>query len=673
MRHSLSPLLLSACLLLCSPLAAAAQPELLKVFLQGDSAQELKALVEANGGTVSHELHIIDAVGAWLTPQQLARVIESPLVGRYYDDLATPPAEQDDTDKASDCDVAGSLELEMQPSAISWTLYNKLSTPAPLRRLELGWPQELGAVASIALDNKPVVPENQPITATNPLTLEFEHSPTAAGPLLQGTAKLEISFTPPANSSTPHIARQSALELKVDFAGDCSIELLPAYDDNSENFYYNQVAGVEALQLLGVTGKGVTVAVIDSGLWEHPALALNTAGKSRIVAHYDAINDTQPEAVFDASGHGTHMSSVIAHSGPVTHKGRETGSYKGVAPDVSLAAVKAFDVAGQGDFLDIVRAVQWVVDNKDKYNIKVLNLSFAARPRWHYWQDPINQAIMRAWAAGITVVAAAGNEGPDPMTIGSPGNLPYIITVGAVTDSWTPETRDDDYIPDFSSRGPTPNAHIKPDLVAPGGHITGITRPGSGLTKEHPEYQLGTGEFVMTGSSQAAALVSGIVALLLQLEPDLTPDDIKCKLTSSADPALNKDGLLAYSPFVQGNGYVNATRAVTLGERGCGNPELDIQRDIRGEGHFTGPAIIDENGEVSLPGLATMLSTEPTEKGYSKNRRWGVKAHIERMDNPPSPPFPPARNAGEATPFDWMEVYLQERALIEELSRKHPQ
>ena len=156
----------------------------------------------------------------------------------------------------------------------------------------------------------------------------------------------------------------------------------------------------------------------------------------------------------------------------MTNAGIATGAFKGVAPDVSLVSVKAFDIAGQGDFLDIVRAIQWVVDNRAKYDIRVLNLSFAARPRWHYWLDPINQAVMRAWASGITVIAAAGNEGPEAMTIGSPGNLPFIITVGAVTDSWTPDNKDDDYIPDFSSRGPTPSAHIKPDLVAPGGHIT---------------------------------------------------------------------------------------------------------------------------------------------------------------------------------------------------------
>ncbi|MFC1579184.1 S8 family peptidase [Pseudomonadota bacterium] len=669
MRYALLPLLLAACLLPCGPLEATEQPELLKVFLQGGPAPELKALVEANGGTVSHELHIIDAVGAELSPRQLERVIESPLVSRYYDDLSTsPPVDNDPQDKISDCDVAGSLELEFHPTGISWTLYNKQDAPVPLRRLELGWPQEIGTVTAIALGNELIGPEDQKMGATNPLVLEFRDSPTAPGPSLVGIEKLVISFKAPATGAPPRSAKQRDFELKADFATDCSTELMPAYDNNHENFYYNRVAGVEALQLHGVTGKGVTVAVIDSGLWEHPALARDTAGKQRIIARYDAINDSLPEEVFDASGHGTHMSSVIAHSGPVTLDGEATGSYKGVAPDVKLVSVKAFDVAGQGDFLDIVRAVQWVVDNKDKYNIRVLNLSFSARPRWHYWQDPINQAIMRAWAAGITVVAAAGNEGPDPMTIGSPGNLPYIITVGAVTDSWTPETRDDDYIPDFSSRGPTPNAHIKPDIVAPGGHITGVTRPGSGLTEEHPEYLLSTGEFVMTGSSQASALVAGIAALLLQLEPELSPDDIKCKLMSSAEPALNRDGLLAYSPFQQGNGYVNATRAVTLGEKGCGNPELDIQREIRGEGHFTGPAIVDEDGEASLPGLNTMLSPEPAAKGHSDNRKWGVKAHIEREDNLPTPP--PGSTVETASPFNWMELYLQEKAAIENLSQE---
>ena len=671
MRHSVVPFLVTVCLLLGGRPATAQQAEPLTVFLQGASAQALRELVEASGGSVTHDLHIIDAVGAQLSRQQLVQVLDSPLVSRYYDDLATPPPEEEPAER--DCDVAGSLQLQISRTGIGWTLFNKQPSPAALRRLEISWPKEAGTIAGIELGRQPVKLPTGNANANSPLVIDLPGTAQDTPTYLAGEEKLLVHLVPPATElpSASPLPKQRDFTLKADFGEDCSIELLPAYDNNHENFYYNSVAGVEALQLLGVTGKGVTVAVIDSGLWEHPALARDTSGNNRVVARYDAINDRTSEVVFDASGHGTHMTSVIAHSGPVTASGQATGSYKGVAPDVNLVAVKAFDVAGQGDFLDIVRAVQWVVDNREKYNIRVLNLSFSARPRWHYWQDPINQAIMRAWAAGITVVAAAGNEGPDSMTIGSPGNLPYIITVGAVTDSWTPETRDDDYIPDFSSRGPTPNAHIKPDLVAPGGHITGITRPGSGLTREHPEYLLDSGEFVMTGSSQASALVSGIVALLLQLEPDLAPDDVKCKLLSSAEPALNRDGLLAYSPFQQGHGYVNATRAVTLGEKGCGNPELDIQREIRGEGHFTGPAIVDEDGEVSLPGLSTMVSPEPAEKGFSDNRRWGVKAHIERQESPST--LPPDDPAGEAAPFDWMEVYIQEKAAIENLSRNRPQ
>lgn len=662
--------ILPACLALLQTQAMAqdASPEPLEVFLQGGNAQELRALVEASGGTVTHDLHIIDAVGARLSAAQLEQVIQSPLVGRYFDDLAITGPPEDGEQAKDSCDVDGSLELDFSPAGISWRLYNKQGTPAILKRLELQWPEQLGSAKSLSLGKEAIAIPPQTEGASNFLTVEFPDTIASPAPRLTETAALAINFHPGAAPASG--AKQDEFELKVDFTPDCSVELIPAYANNHENFYYNQMAGVEALHLHGITGKGVTVAVIDSGLWEHPDLARDTSGKNRIVARYDAITDTTPDEVFDASGHGTHMTSVIAHSGATTQAGAPTGTFKGVAPDVNLVSVKAFDVAGQGGFLDIVRAVQWVVDNRETYNIKVLNLSFSARPRWHYWLDPINQAVMRAWASGITVVAAAGNEGPEPMTIGSPGNLPYIITVGAVTDSWTPNDRDDDYIPEFSSRGPTPNAHIKPDLVAPGGHITGLTRPGSGLTDEHPEYILSSGEFVMTGSSQASALVSGIAALLLQLEPGLTPDDVKCKLMSSAEPAINDDGLLAYSPFQQGHGQVNATRAVTLGQSGCGNIELDIAQEIAGAGHFTGPAIVEADGIVSLPGLSGMVSPEPAAAGHSDIRRWGVKDHIERQDISPAGTAP---EPAASSPFNWIELYLEEKSAIESLSKKDQQ
>jgi serine protease AprX len=633
------------------------------VMLQGNSALELRRLVESHGGTVSHDLPIIDAVGAVVPRSRLAEILSSPLVKRHIDDLSLSDAPELPAreEPAVGCHVGGALELDISRTGFDWTLYNKDVTTASLTRLELGWPAGLGAIAQISLAGQVLPPALYREARSGALSLALD---ATSAPGLSGSGNLVVRFKPglPAGSALPE---QRQFTVKASFAGDCRAELVPAYENNHGDFYYATVVGASALHLLGVTGEGVTVAVLDSGLWEHEALARDTSGRYRVVARYDAITDTLGGPVFDESGHGTHMTSVLAHSGAVTENGKSTGGYKGIAPDVDLVAVKAFDLEGQGDFLDIVRAIQWVVDHRETYNIRVLNLSFAARPRWHYWLDPINQSIMRAWASGIAVVAAAGNEGPEPMTIGSPGNLPYIITVGAVTDSWTADSRNDDYIPDFSSRGPTPDAHVKPDIVAPGGHITGITRPGSTLTRQYPEYLLRTGEFVMTGSSQATALVSGVVALLLQLEPNLSPDEVKCKLITSADPAINRDGLLAYSPFEQGHGYVSATRAVTLGRRDCGEPKMDIRFEIDNLEHFQGPAIVLENGSVSLPGLAETLSPSASPKGLSDSRRWGVKEHIERLSA-----SSPLADSQPSPPFDWHGIYLEEKSRIEQLARE---
>ena len=652
----------SVCILIYPLAHATTAAEPLQVMLQGGTAPELRKLVETHGGTITHDLPIINAVGALLTPAQLEEVLESPLVERHIDDLSVeePPEKRDE----KPCDVSGSVELEINKTSVEWTLYNKRAETAILESLVFSWPKLLGNVEKLSLGDITIDPALDQNPQAHSLELQFANT---NAPVLLDKAKLKVSFKSPASPSSDMPIQQRDFELSASFYGPCSTELIPGYDNNHENFYYSSVAGADALHKQGITGKGVTVAILDSGLWEHEELRKNTAGKHRILARYDAIADIAGKEVFDESGHGTHLTSVIANSGYVSEKGSPTGTFKGIAPDVNLVAVKAFDVEGQGYFLDIIRGVQWVVNNRSTYDIRVLNLSFAQRPRWHYWEDPINQAVMYAWARGITVVAAAGNEGPEPMSIGSPGNLPYIITVGAVTDSWTPETRDDDYIPDFSSRGPTPSAHIKPDIVAPGGHITGITRPGSSLTLERPEYLLKTKEFVSTGSSQASAVVSGIAAILLQLEPDLNPDDVKCKLISSAEPAINRDGLLAYSPFQQGFGYVNATRAVTLGKRGCGNPDLNIQAELEHAEHFQGPATVDSDGATSLPDLEKIVSSEPSEKGMSRTRKWGVKEHIEREEKMPENIY-----SNENLPFDWQEMYFQEKAAIEKLARETP-
>ena len=132
------------------------------------------------------------------------------------------------------------------------------------------------------------------------------------------------------------------------------------------------------------------------------------------------------------------------------------------------------------------------------------------------------------------------------------------------------------------------------------------------------------------------------------------------KLLSSAEPAINNDGLLAYSPFQQGHGQVNATRAVTLGQTGCGNQELDLEQELAGIDHFEGPAIVDENGKSTLPGHETMISPQPADKGPSTSRKWGVKDHIERDESASETTM-----NDEESPFDWAKVYLREKAQIE--------
>ena len=162
------------------------------------------------------------------------------------------------------------------------------------------------------------------------------------------------------------------------------------------------------------------------------------------------------------------------------------GVYEGIAPGTNFLAARAFAEDGCGSYLSVIRALDWIVANRERLNIRVLNLSFSAPPQSYYWDDPLNQAVMAAWQAGITVVVSAGNAGPDPMTIGVPGNVPYVITVGAMTDNYTPYDLSDDRLASFSAAGPTYEGFVKPELIAPGGHITAWMPWDAYIPTHHP-------------------------------------------------------------------------------------------------------------------------------------------------------------------------------------------
>lgn len=279
------------------------------------------------------------------------------------------------------------------------------------------------------------------------------------------------------------------------------------------------------------------------------------------------------------------------------------GEYNGIAPDAALVVVKAFGEQGQSSYADVIRGLDWVWQNQSRFSIRVVNLSFSATPQSHYWDDPINQAVMRLWQAGIVVVASAGNTGPDAMTIGVPGNVPYIVTVGAMTDSYTPDDRSDDRLTWFTAAGPTHEGFVKPDLVAPGGHLRGVMPKDGYLSRTFPQFHDGKSYFAMSGTSQATAVVTGIVALMLQFDPDLTPDEVKFRLQAASRPAVDDAGNLTFSVFQQGAGLVDAWRAVLPQVEGAANQGLDLAADIEGTAHYRGRASRDADGNYYVEGL----------------------------------------------------------------------
>ncbi len=353
---------------------------------------------------------------------------------------------------------------------------------------------------------------------------------------------------------------------------------------------FPNVIGADVVWEEGVIGSGVTVAVLDTGIAaELPMLAKGVNNKNnRIIAWKDFVTDSRKP--IDPNGHGSHVAGIIANS----QKGAD-GDWNGVAPDVKLAGVRVLDENGYGTYETVILGLQWVLQNQARYNIRVVNLSLVAPVQSPYWADPLNQAVTQVWASGLTVVAAAGNSGPDAMSITVPGNNPYVITVGAFTDNFTPADWNDDYIAPFSGAGPTLDGFVKPDLVAPGGHITSVVPAKSVLVAQYPDNWIKKSYFNLAGTSQATAVVSGVAALVISNNPSLTPNEVKMRLTGTALPWVDADTTDAlYSMWQQGAGMVNAPDAVFAEVDGEANAGMDIQADLAGTIHYEGYSYYDE-------------------------------------------------------------------------------
>jgi serine protease AprX len=339
----------------------------------------------------------------------------------------------------------------------------------------------------------------------------------------------------------------------------------------SHNYRTAVTVGARSVQeSLGYTGAGIGIAVIDSGLttW-HDDLTNNTSklypyGNQRVNKFVDFVNGrTLP---YDDNGHGTHVAGIIAGNG-YDSKGEKTG----IAPGASIVALKVLDQNGQGTISNIIAALGWVATNAKTYNIRVVNMSVGASIHESYWTDPLTLAVKAITDKGITVVTAAGNMGKNAEghlqygAITAPGNAPWVLTVGASSTNGT-LTRNDDTLAGFSSSGPTfIDFDSKPDLVAPGVGTISLATPGSLFYATKAQFlmagklALGSKPYLsLSGTSMAAPVVSGTVALMLQANPNLTPNLIKAILQYTAQQYPG------YNTLRQGAGFLNTLGAVRL-------------------------------------------------------------------------------------------------------------
>jgi len=341
---------------------------------------------------------------------------------------------------------------------------------------------------------------------------------------------------------------------------------------HTHNYRTSVTVGARAVRdSFGYNGAGVGIAIIDSGVtsWHDdltsPAGKPYPYGNQRVAKFVDFVNGkTLP---YDDNGHGTHVAGIIAGNGYDS-----TGEKAGIAPGASLVSLKVLDQNGQGTISNIISALNWVAQNARAYNIKVVNLSVGAGVFESYMTDPLTLAAKAVTDKGITVVAAAGNLGKNAQGqlqwggITAPGNAPWVLTVGASSTMGT-LTRADDQMASYSSSGPTAiDFAAKPDLVAPGTGTVSLSTPGSTLYANDAQYLLpGSGNaggatpyLALSGTSMAAPVVSGTIALMLQANPNLTPNLIKAILQYTAQIYPG------YSALREGAGFLNSLGAVQL-------------------------------------------------------------------------------------------------------------
>ncbi|MDQ1660933.1 MAG: serine protease AprX [Blastococcus sp.] len=318
--------------------------------------------------------------------------------------------------------------------------------------------------------------------------------------------------------------------------------------DKGSLYNIAEVVGAHDAYQRGLTGKGVGVALIDTGV--APVAGL-TSGN--VVDGPDLSFDSQNPALahVDGFGHGTHLASIIAgrDAAGTASSYLDPAHFAGIAPDATLVNVKVGAANGAVDITQVIAGIDWVVEHSrdNGLNIRVINLAYGTDSTQNSSVDPLAYAVENAWKHGIVVVAAGGNDGDVTKTLANPSRDPHVIAVGAMDDAGT-VAASDDTVPTWSTRG-TDARHV--DVVAPGVSVLGLRVPGGTADQENPQARIGDRFAHASGTSQASAVVAGEAALLLQDAPVLTPDQVKQLLMKSAS------GISSTVPIFGGSGLTN--------------------------------------------------------------------------------------------------------------------
>lgn len=277
---------------------------------------------------------------------------------------------------------------------------------------------------------------------------------------------------------------------------------------------------------MGITGKNIGIAVLDTGISNHIDLNDN------LVCFKDYIN--MRKTAYDDNGHGSHVSGIIAGNGY-----KSKGRFKGIAPDSKIIMLKCLDKSGNGKIDNAEKGLDFIIDNRDRFNIRIVNISVGSIKKTDDNEtERLVKAVEELWKLGFVVIVAAGNNGPDKGSVTAPGNAKSVITVGASDDNMV---SGNDKRKNYSGRGPTEICVVKPEIVCPGTGIISCNNKNGYSTK--------------SGTSMAVPIVSGIVALMLERKPDLTNKEIKKKMYETAiDVGLPKNH--------QGWGEINARRLI---------------------------------------------------------------------------------------------------------------